>query len=85
MSSLRSGYRPSQARPASGKAFPIPAPVEGALVVLSLWAIGYEVACAAFRSVANDFPFAGIAPDIAFASAGALIIARSFKAERRGR
>jgi len=66
----------------SRKAFPIPIPIEGLLVLLSLWAIAYELACAAFKPVVNDFPFGGITPDVAFAAAGVLLIARSLKAER---
>jgi diguanylate cyclase (GGDEF)-like protein len=81
MSSLRLGGGRSHAQAASDNAFPIPVPVLGLLVLLSLWAIGYEVACAAFKSAANGFPFAGIAPDIVFAAAGFLMIARSVRAE----
>jgi two-component system, cell cycle response regulator len=82
MSSLRSGIGRSRAYPVVGKVFSIPLPVVGALGLLSLWAIGYAVACAAFKSVAKGFPFAGVAPDIAFAIAGFFIILRSLKAER---
>jgi diguanylate cyclase (GGDEF)-like protein len=40
------------------------------------------VACTAVKSLANDFPFGGIAPDVSFAAAAVLILTRSIKAER---
>jgi two-component system cell cycle response regulator len=82
MSSLRLGGGRSHPQAASDKGLPIRLPVIGLLVLLSLWAIGYLVACVAFKSVATGFPFAGIAPDVVFAAAGGLIIGRSLKAER---
>jgi two-component system cell cycle response regulator len=82
MSSLRSGIVRSQAEPTGRPVFPIPLLVAAPLVLLSLWAVSYELACAAFKSIANDFPFGGIAPDVAFAAAGFLVLLRSLKAER---
>ena len=82
MSSLRSGGARSRPRPILSRRLPIPLPVLALLVLLSGWCVAYEVACAAFKSSANAFPFGGIAPDIAFALAGLLTIARSVKAER---
>jgi diguanylate cyclase (GGDEF)-like protein len=52
------------------------------LVVLSLWSIGYELACTALPGLLHDLPWTGIGPDVAFAIAGVLLIARSFGAER---
>jgi hypothetical protein len=80
MTSLRFGLDRSRAESESARRFTFP--VVALLVVLSVWAVAYEVACAADTPVANHFPFAGIAPDIAFAVAGLLIIARSLTAER---
>jgi diguanylate cyclase (GGDEF)-like protein len=70
------------AEPTVRPIFAIPLPLAAPLVLLSLWAVSYELACAAFKSTANGFPFGGIAPDVAFAAAGFLILARSLKAER---
>lgn len=61
---------------------PFPPLVAGLLALLSVWAVGYEVACVAFKSAARDFPFVGVAPDVAFAAAGVLIVARGLKSER---
>lgn len=61
---------------------PFPTVVLGMLVVLSVWAIGYELACTVLPGLVNHPPYSGIAPDIAFAIAGLLVIGRSFRAER---
>lgn len=53
----------------------------GVLAVLSLWAIGYEVACAGAHSLLHTLPWEGIAPDVPFALGGLLVIARSTRAE----
>jgi two-component system, cell cycle response regulator len=82
MSSLRSGLAPTREVPKPGHGSTFSLPVLALLVVLSVWSVSYEVACAAAKAVANDFPFGGIAPDVAFAVAGLLVIARSLKAER---
>jgi diguanylate cyclase (GGDEF)-like protein len=52
------------------------------LVVLSLWAVLYELACTAFPGLLHVLPWTGIGPDIPFAAGGLLLIARSFRAER---
>jgi len=59
----------------------IPLVVLGVLFVLSAWAIYYELACTLFPGLLNTFPVTGIAPDIAFAIGGGLVIVRSFRAE----
>ncbi len=82
MSSLRFGLARRRSLTILSKRLPMPLFVLALLVLLSGWSVAYEVACAAFKSAASDFPFGGIAPDVAFALAGVLIIARSVKAER---
>jgi hypothetical protein len=82
MSSLRSGIARRRVLSNPSRGFTFQLPVLVLLVLLSVWSVAYEVACAAVKPIANDFPFGGISPDIAFAVAGVLIIARSFKAER---
>jgi diguanylate cyclase (GGDEF)-like protein len=56
--------------------------VAGFLVLLSFWAIAYELADSAVPSLFHAAAFHGVAPDIAFAGAGLLSIGRSFRAER---
>src|SRR5437588_7398207 len=82
MSQSRSGIALGRAEPAARQVFGTPTLVAGVLALLSSWALSYELACAAFKSMVHGFPFGGIAPDVAFAVAGLLIIARSLKAER---
>src|SRR5579862_379226 len=82
MSSLRSVIERSRPLLAPRRGFPIPPLVAGLLVLLSAWAIAYELADSAVRSLFHYAPFHGVAPDIAFAAAGLLSIIRSFKAER---
>jgi diguanylate cyclase (GGDEF)-like protein len=53
----------------------------GLLVLLSLWAAGYELACTAAPSLLNTLLFRGIAPDVAFLLAGLLLIGRAIRAE----
>jgi diguanylate cyclase (GGDEF)-like protein len=51
------------------------------LIVLSSWAIAYEVGCTVAPGLLKSFFFVGIAPDVAFALGGLLLIIRSFSAE----
>ena len=60
----------------------LPPVVLGVLIVLSLWAVGYELACTAFPGLLSTPPWKGVGPDVAFGLGGALVIARSFRAER---
>jgi two-component system, cell cycle response regulator len=82
MSSLRSGLVRNRVQSAARHRLTFPLPVLALLVLLSVWSVAYEVACAAAKPLANNFPFGGIAPDVVFALAGGLIIARSLNAER---
>lgn len=74
-----SGLAVASASPAKDRSIPLP--VRGTLIVLSAWAIYYELACTVFPGLLNTFLLAGIAPDIAFAIGGGLLIIRSFRAE----
>jgi two-component system, cell cycle response regulator len=51
------------------------------LALLSVWAVGYELACTAVPALLKTPPFEGLGPDVAFFIAGLLLIARSFSAE----
>jgi two-component system cell cycle response regulator len=52
-------------------------PVVIPLVLLSAWAIAYELADTVLGSWASAWPFSGIRPDFVFAAAGLLLIARA--------
>ena len=75
-SGLGTGNRGFSLGPArAGRAWHAPA-------VLSLWAIGYEAACTVGPGLLHTLPWDGIGPDVAFALAGVLVIARSTRLER---
>jgi two-component system, cell cycle response regulator len=52
------------------------------LAALSLWAIGYELCDTVLGGMRGALPYQGIAPDIVFALAGLMLIARGLKGER---
>jgi diguanylate cyclase (GGDEF)-like protein len=82
MSSLRSVATRSDPEPDPRRGFPVPPLVVVLLVLLTAWAVAYELSCTAIPSMFRTLPFRGVAPDIAFALAGLLAITRSFKGER---
>ncbi len=82
MSSWRSVVARSRVRSAPQRGFLMPPRVAVLLVLLSAWAITYELACTAVPSIFKTFLIQGVAPDVAFSIAGFLVIARSLRAER---
>jgi two-component system, cell cycle response regulator len=54
----------------------------GLLALLSLWAVTYELAFTVFPGLLSAVPFRGIAPDVAFLIAAALLIWRGLNGER---
>jgi diguanylate cyclase (GGDEF)-like protein len=54
----------------------------GVLALLSLWAVIYELACTVFPGLRGTVPFRGIAPDVVFLIAAALLIWRGAGGER---
>jgi diguanylate cyclase (GGDEF)-like protein len=54
----------------------------GVLALLSAWAVTYELAFTVFPGLLNAVPFRGIAPDVVFLIAGALLICRGLNTER---
>ncbi len=54
----------------------------GLLGVMSVWAVVYELAFTAFPGLLGAVPFHGIAPDVVFLIAAALLIWRGLKGER---
>jgi diguanylate cyclase (GGDEF)-like protein len=82
MSGLRSRFARGQPNLGQVRGLPIPPLVMALIVLLSAWGFAYELACTAFPSLVSALPFRGVAPDVAFAVAGLLLIARSIKAER---
>ena len=52
----------------------------GLLVLLSFWAVTYELSCTVLPALLQAPLWRGIAPDIAFAVAGFLVIARGMSA-----
>jgi hypothetical protein len=57
----------------------------GLLVLLSLWSVGYELGDTLLPGLRQALPFEGIAPDVAFALAGLVLIARGFNPDPPGR
>jgi diguanylate cyclase (GGDEF)-like protein len=55
--------------------------VFGTLIVLSAWAVFYELGCTVAPGLLKTFLVEGIAPDVVFALGGLLLIARSLRAE----
>ena len=53
----------------------------GVLVLLGVWAVIYELAFTVFPGLLNGVPFHGIAPDVVFLIAAALLIWRGLKGE----
>ncbi len=60
----------------------VPRIVVALLVLLSAWAIVYELGDTLLPALGRALPFAGVAPDIAFALAGLLLICRGLGGER---
>lgn len=54
---------------------PFPPVVVALLIALSLWSAAYEAACTVAPGLLSALPFQGIAPDLAFAFAGLVLIA----------
>jgi two-component system, cell cycle response regulator len=54
----------------------------GVLAVLIVWAVTYELAFTVFPGLLVDFPFHGVAPDVVFLIAAALLIWRGVAGER---
>ena len=64
------------------RASSVPLDVTILLVLLSSWALAYELGCTLLPSFGNSFLFAGVAPDIPFALGGLLLIRRGIFGER---
>ena len=54
----------------------------GVLVLLGVWAITYEIAFALLPGLLDTVPFRGVAPDVVFLLAGAVLICRGLSGER---
>ena len=52
------------------------------LLLLSAWSVGYELCDTLLPGLGRTVAFSGIAPDIAFATAGLMLIVRGFRGER---
>ncbi|HTD78788.1 MAG TPA: hypothetical protein VK898_14215, partial [Chloroflexota bacterium] len=52
------------------------------LVLLSIWAVGYELSATVIHGGIKTLPYSGIAPDLPFAIAGLLLIARGLRGQR---
>src|SRR5579862_6929734 len=81
MTSLRFGAAPGRRSGGSGRGA-IPSLILAALVLLGVWAAVYQLTDTAVPSLAHDAPFKGIWPDVTFALAGLLLIARGWRGER---
>ena len=78
-----SRFRFARSSPASSVGDGLVSPVAVVvLVLLSAWAVAYELADTVLPAMGNALPFSGIAPDIAFALAGVLLIGRGLRGER---
>lgn len=67
-------HGPSRSLPVDGIATAL-------LALLSVWVVGYELACTAIPALLKLPLFSGLGPDVAFFVAGLLLIARGFSAE----
>ena len=81
MTSFRFGMAPGR-RSGGSRRRAIPPLILAALVILGVWAAVYQLTDTAAPSLAGDVPFKGVWPDVTFALAGLVLIARGWRGER---